>query len=146
MAVREVVAERLATHDLSSIATSFDGNNVFPSVDYKPMDEQVDARAKCEKVAAMIKRRYKEATIKVTARDGDLYLKIGSGTLPGDALACDLFRWTYTPIIEKWLELLQVEPNGDMQSFVNLTFRRCNSTNNSGAGFMMCIAFSPKKR
>jgi hypothetical protein len=41
---------------------------------------------------------------------------------------------------------VDIEPNGDMQSFVNLTFRRCNSTNNSGAGFMMCIAFSPKKR
>jgi hypothetical protein len=34
---------------------------------------------------------------------------------------------------------VDIEPNGAMQSFVNLTFRRCNSTDNAGAGFMMCI-------
>eukprot|EP01050_Picozoa_sp_SAG11_P007546 SAG11_NODE_634_length_8046_cov_8.096011_6_plen_782_part_00 len=34
---------------------------------------------------------------------------------------------------------VDIEPNAWTQSFVNLTFRRCNSTNNHGAGFMMCI-------
>jgi hypothetical protein len=34
---------------------------------------------------------------------------------------------------------VDIEPNGAAQSFVNLTFRRCNSTGNAGAGFMMCL-------
>jgi hypothetical protein len=34
---------------------------------------------------------------------------------------------------------VDIEPNGATQSFVNLTFRRCNSTGNAGAGYMMCV-------
>ena len=34
---------------------------------------------------------------------------------------------------------VDIEPNGAAQSFLNLTFRRCNSTGNGGAGFMMCL-------
>ena len=107
-----MVSERTAELGISTISTSYDGRNAFASIDFDELDNVVAKVTQHSTTEKLLQQRYRCATATVTAIDDVITYKIGSGSLPGDTIACDYFRWAFTPRVTRWAEELSMRPNG----------------------------------
>ena len=101
MLIQDIVAQKCRQYKRSHIQTSYDGKNAFLSI--APNNE----------VSELLKQRYRNATCSAHARDGQIdFTIIGSGALPGDRIAADLFRLTYGDYVREWVGGLEEGSEG----------------------------------
>ena len=71
---------------------SWDMKNAFLCPLHVELDKLIKPRTTRHGDVALLRQRYRNATTTCKAIDGDILLAIGSGALPGDKIAADLFR------------------------------------------------------
>jgi hypothetical protein len=97
--------QRLMCSNLSHIAVSHDMTNAFASTNFQQLDANIehDARS-CDQ--QVLKHRYRMASIHIEHDEPNKVadFTIGSGSLPGDNIASDLFSRCFRKPVSKWTE------------------------------------------
>lgn len=92
----------MAANGISQDAISHDMSNAFGSITFAVMDRILVFLTDAQDWH-LLQQRYKQANTKIPC--SATFLKIGSGALPGDKIAADLFRIIFQSAVTSWYDV-----------------------------------------
>lgn len=101
---QSLLAHRLRLAKISFCMELEDATNAFASVTHPRLRRFLYANCDDDFVINILLQRLAQATLVLKCADGELTLHIGSGTLPGDAIACWWFLGVYHSAIDQFCE------------------------------------------
>ena len=104
-----VVSQRLAANKLSHSADFYDACNAFPSPSKQILSETL-VGAEPLWCSMLLQDRLDFAATTLSCADGPLFLRIGSGTLPGDKVAAQWFLAAYNDATDRFRQHVSGEP------------------------------------
>ena len=81
----------------------FDAANAFASPSHPSLLQFVERSSPSEWISQILCQRLADATLFLPCVDGQLVLGIGSGTLPGDSIACEWFLGVYHQAVDAFV-------------------------------------------
>ena len=101
-----VINWRLTSSNLSHDTISHDMRNAFASITFEVMNNILQFLIDSFDWS-IFRQRYESASTKVPKGPGETecsHFEIGSGALPGDQIAADLFRIIFHCVVSKWVK------------------------------------------
>ena len=121
-----VLHHRLRHYRISHALSLYDIANAFPSPTRQALS-RITRNVAQPSDLDLLQRRHSNAYMSIAARDGAVCLQPGSGSLQGDAVACEQFFEVYHPILDRWRgetqqeELVVADPVSGVAVDVSLT-------------------------
>ena len=106
---QSVLCHRLDLAGCSRCTDFFDAANAFASPSHAALLQFVQAASPDKWTTQILQQRLADATLFLQCADGQLVLGIGSGTLPGDSIACEWFLGVYHQAVDRFA-ILHVGP------------------------------------
>jgi len=114
-----IVSWRLHANKINHSTTSYDMRNAFGSVHFC-MIRQIFQFLVAGEDYKLFNQRFENAATCVCSLEGNLVYRIGSGPLPGDKIAADIFRIVFHFAMKKWVSkedcrlMVKCNTTGDM--------------------------------
>ncbi|CAE7285541.1 mocs3, partial [Symbiodinium natans] len=99
---QSVLCHRLDLAGCSRCTDFFDAANAFASPSHAALLQFVQAASPDKWTTQILQQRLADATLFLQCADGQLVLGIGSGTLPGDSIACEWFLGVYHQAVDRF--------------------------------------------
>jgi len=103
-----ILQHRLSAQGLSSEGVSYDMKNAFASIKFEAIDNTFMGRV-CPEDEHIFQQRYKCTSMKTKSGNTSAHFAIGSGSMPGDKIAADIFRNVFQEPMIKWTQACKQE-------------------------------------
>ena len=100
---QSVLCHRLDLAGCGRCTDFFDAANAFASPSHPSLLQFVERSSPSEWISQILRQRLADATLFLPCADGQLVLSIGSGTLPGDSIACEWFLGVYHQAVDAFV-------------------------------------------